>query len=181
MITRVVLIGLAAVGVVLGVVVARQPARFRVARSATIAASPAHVFAQVNDLRAWEAWSPWLKADPEARTAYEGPRAGTGAVFRWSGNRDVGEGQMTITESRPYDRIEFRLDFARPFASTSTAEFTFAPDGERTVVTWAMAGEKNLVARALHLVIDMDRMIGGKFDEGLAQMKALAEAAARRG
>jgi len=173
------LIGLAVVAVVAGVVVARQPSRYRVVRSATISAAPAQVFAQVNDLRKWEAWSPWLRDDPGARTAYEGPPAGPGAAFAWAGNRHVGAGRMTITESRPGELVRLRLDFERPFASTSAAEFTFAPDGERTLVTWSMSGDKNFLAKALHMVVNMDRMIGARFDEGLAQMKTIAEATAR--
>lgn len=170
------LVALAALAVVLAVVVARQPSRFRVARSAAISAPPEQVFAQVNDLHRWEAWSPWLKLDPAAKTSYHGPAAGLGAAFTWSGNNKIGEGRMTITESRPPELVRLRLDFKRPFASTSTAEFTFAPDGERTLVTWSMSGENNLLAKALHLFMDMDRMIGAKFDEGLAQMKAVLEA-----
>jgi uncharacterized protein YndB with AHSA1/START domain len=177
MLTKV-LVAFGAVAVVLAVVVAKQPPRFRVARSAAIAAPPEQVFAQVNDLPSWEAWSPWLKADPAARTAYEGPPAGPGAAFTWSGNSEVGEGRMTITESRPAEVVRLRLDFKRPFASTSAAEFTFVPDGPQTVVTWSMSGEKNLLAKALHMVMNMDTMIGGKFDEGLARMKAIAEATA---
>jgi hypothetical protein len=171
-------VALAAIAVGLAVVVSRQPSRFRVVRSAAISAPPAHVFIQVNDLHNWEAWSPWLTPDPTARTTYDGPRAGTGAVFTWSGNRSVGEGRMTITESRPHELVRFRLDFMRPFKSTSTAEFTFTPQGDGTAVTWSMAGENNFLARALHLVMDVDAMIGGNFEKGLARMKAVAEAQA---
>src|SRR6266545_8342566 len=104
MLTKV-LVGIAAIAVVLAVVVARQPFRFRIARSAAISAPPEQVFAQVNDLPSWEAWSPWLKDDPASRTAYEGPPAGPGAAFTWSGNSNVGEGRMTITESRPHELV----------------------------------------------------------------------------
>jgi uncharacterized protein YndB with AHSA1/START domain len=173
-------IALAAVAVAGAAVVALQPSRFRIARSTWVAASPAQVFAQVNDLHAWERWSPWLEADPAARTAYEGSPSGAGAAFSWAGNKDVGEGRMTIIESRPDELVALRLDFRRPFESTSVAEFTFAPRGDRTLVTWSMSGEKNFLAKALHLVMDMDRMIGGKFDEGLARMKALAETTVRK-
>jgi len=175
-----ILVALAVIVPVALVVVAWQPATFHVARSATISAPPERVFAQVNDLHNWEAWSPWLKADPAAKTAYEGAPAGTGAAFRWAGNKDVGEGHMTITQSRPNDLVRLRLDFVRPFVGTSVAEFTFVPDGSRTVVTWSMTGDKNFFAKAMHLVLDMDRMVGGKFDEGLAQMKAVAEGTAKK-
>ena len=163
----------------LAVVVAMQPSRFRIARSAAVAAPPEQVFAQVNDLHRWEAWSPWLKGDPDAKTTYEGPPAGSGAAFWWSGNKNVGEGRMTITESRPNELVRLRLDFMRPFSSTSTAEFTFSPDGKQTLVTWSMTGDKNFLAKAIHMAIDMDKMIGAKFDEGLAQIKAIAETRAR--
>ena len=175
-----ILIALVVIVVVVLVVVASQPATFRIARSITISAPPERVFAEVNDLHKWEAWSPWLKADPAAKTAYEGAPAGAGAAFRWSGNKDVGEGRMTITESRPNQLVRLKLDFMRPFASTSVAEFTFAPDGNRTLLTWSMTGDKNFVAKAIHLVLDMDKMVGAKFDEGLAQMKAAAEGTARK-
>ena len=174
-----ILIAFIVIVLVVLVVVAWQPATFRIARSVTISAPPERVFAEVNDLHKWEAWSPWLKADPAAKTAYEGAPAGAGAAFRWSGNKDVGEGRMTITESRPNQLVRLRLDFMRPFASSSVAEFTFAPDGDRTRVTWSMTGDKNLLAKAIHLVLDMDKMVGTKFDEGLAQMKVVAEATAR--
>jgi uncharacterized protein YndB with AHSA1/START domain len=175
-----ILIGLAVVVLVFAAVVALQPSDFRVARSATIAAPPAVVFSQVNDFHKWEAWSPWAKMDPAAKNTFEGAPAGAGAVFTWDGNSKVGEGRMTLTESRPPDLIRIRLDFVRPFAGTSTAEFTFRPEGNQTVVTWSMAGKNNFVARAFCLFMSMDRMVGGEFEKGLAQMKAIAEAAASR-
>src|SRR5262245_66044640 len=92
---------LVAIVVILVAVLALPPSEYRVERTATISASPAAVFAQVNDFHNWEAWSPWAKLDPAAKTTHEGAAAGTGAIFTWSGNDEVGEGRMTITESRP--------------------------------------------------------------------------------
>jgi hypothetical protein len=90
---------------------------------------------------------------------------------------------MTMTESRPNDLIRINLEFLKPFAGTSTAEFTFKAEGkaegDQTAVTWSMAGRNNLIAKALCLFMNMDRMIGGQFEKGLAQMKAVAEAAPR--
>ena len=43
-----------------------------------------------------------------------------------------------------------------------------------------MAGKNNFVARAVCLFMSMDKMVGGEFEKGLAQMKAIAEAAASR-
>lgn len=173
-----ILIAFALIVVVFVVVAALQPPDFRVVRSATIAAPPAVVFAQVNDLHKFQAWSPWAKLDPAAKTSFEGPPAGTGAVFTWAGNHEVGEGRMTITESRPNELITFKLDFVKPFAGTSTAEWTFKPEGNQTAVTWSMSGKKNFISKAISLFMNMDQMIGGQFEKGLADLKALSEAAA---
>jgi uncharacterized protein YndB with AHSA1/START domain len=174
-----ILIGLAALVVLLVVVVALQPSEFRITRTATVAAPPSAVFAQVNDFHKWEAWSPWAKLDPAARNTFDGAPAGSGAVFAWAGNGQVGEGRMTIIESRPDELVRIKLEFMKPFAATNTAEFTFKPDGERTAVTWSMYGHNNFIGKAVCLVMNMDKTLGGEFDKGLAAIKSVAEAAAR--
>ena len=171
------LIAVAAIVIVFAVIVVTQPSEFRVARSATIAAPAPAVFAQVNDFRKWGAWSPYDKLDPAMRRTYEGPAAGTGASYAWAGNADAGEGRATITESRPNELVRIRLDFVKPFASTAIAQFAFKPDGERTTVEWSLAGKNNFVAKAVHLFLNMDRMVGGQFEDGLAQLKSVAEKA----
>jgi hypothetical protein len=160
-------------------VVALQPSEFRVTRSSIITAPAPVVFAQVNDFRKWDAWNPWARLDPAMRQGYAGAPAGVGAVYTWAGNGEVGEGRMTITDSRPHELIRIRMEFMKPFAATSTAEFTFRPEGDGTRVTWSMAGENGFMAKAIHMVVSMDRMIGGMFEKGLAAMKAVAETASR--
>jgi hypothetical protein len=114
------------------------------------------------------------------KQAYEGAAAGTGAVYTWVGNKEVGEGRMTITESRPNDLIRIKLEFFKPFAATNTAEFTFKPEGNQTAVTWSMTGDNNFIAKAVHLFMNMDKMIGGQFEKGLASMKSLVEVPAKQ-
>ena len=170
-----ILIAVAVVIVALVIVIAMQPADFRVVRSAKISGPPSEAFAQVNDFHKWEAWSPWAKLDPEMKVNYQGPPAGTGTSYSWNGNKNVGAGRMTVTESRPSDLVRIKLDFLRPFASTNDVEFTFKPEGGQTVVTWTMVGKKIFITKAFGLVMSMDKMVGGMFDQGLAQMKAVVE------
>jgi len=174
---RKILIALALVVVGFIVVVALQPSEFRISRSATISAPPPQVFAQVNDFRKWQAWSPWAKLDPAAKAEFEGPPVGNGAVFRWAGNDQVGEGQMTLIESRQSDLVRIKLDFVKPMAGTSFTEFTFRPQGDQTAVTWVMSGRNdNFLAKAVCLFMNPDKMLGGTFEQGLANLKAVAEA-----
>ena len=176
---RKILIALVVIVVGLVGVITLQPARYRVSRSTTIAAPAPVVFAQVNDFHKWSAWSPWEKIDPAMKRTYEGPPAGVGASYAWVGSREVGEGRMTIVESRPSDLIQVKLEFVKPFAATNTAEFTFKPEGDRTAVTWSMSGHNNFISRAVFLFVNMDKALGSEFEKGLASMKSAAEASAK--
>jgi hypothetical protein len=155
--------------------VATRPAEFRVSRAASIAAPAPAVFAQVNELHRWQAWSPWARKDPQMKQAYEGPPAGTGAVTSWQGNKDVGAGRMTIVESRPNELIRIKLEFFKPFAATNSAEFSFKEQGGRTEVSWSMSGQNNFIGKAMGLVFDFDKMIGADFEAGLANLKTIVE------
>ena len=168
--------GAAAVVVIFLIVVAMQPSDFRVERSATMRAPASAAFAQVNDFQKWQGWSPWEKVDPALKRQYEGPKAGTGAVYAWQGNNDVGEGRMTITESKPAELVRIKLEFFKPFAATNTAEFNFKPAGaEGTAVTWTMTGQNNFLSKAICMFVNMDKMVGGMFEQGLTQMKTVVE------
>jgi hypothetical protein len=166
-----ILLGLAALIAVFLIVVAMQPDEFRVSRSASVAASPDRVFAQVNDFHNWQAWSPWAKLDPNAKATFEGPPAGEGAVFIWAGNNEVGEGRMTVMQSRPSELVLIKLDFVKPMEGTSDVEFTFKPQNNDTVVTWTMSGQNNFIGKAICLIMNQDKMIGGYFEKRLANLK----------
>ncbi|HEX4644944.1 MAG TPA: SRPBCC family protein [Verrucomicrobiae bacterium] len=172
-----ILVALVVIAVVFIVIVAMRPSDFRVTRSTVISAGPAAIFAEVNDLHRWQAWSPWEKIDPALKRTYDGPPAGTGAIYSWVGNNKVGEGRMTVTESRPPELVRFRLEFLKPFKATNMAEFTFKPEGARTVVTWSMTGKYNFVMKAAGLFMNCEKMVGGEFEKGLANLKSIAEAA----
>jgi hypothetical protein len=176
---KIILIALPLVIAVLGTIVALQSSEFRVVRSAILSAPAQALFALVNDFHRWEAWSPWEKLDPALKRSYDGAPAGVGAVYSWVGNNQVGEGRMTILESNPNDLIRIRLEFLKPFAATHTAEFTFKPEGDRTRVTWNMFGEKNFLSKAIGLFMNMDKMIGDNFEQGLAQLESAAKASPR--
>ncbi|HEV8605022.1 MAG TPA: SRPBCC family protein [Tepidisphaeraceae bacterium] len=179
MILPYILIGIAVLIVIFLIVIAMQASDFRTARSTTIAAPPEIVFAQVNDLRKMDAWSPWMKFDPAVKITHEGAPTGLGAIEIWSGNNRVGEGRMTIIESRPNELIRLKLEFMRPFKATNTGEFTFNTQNNQTTVTWAMFGPRNFMSKAMGLMMNFDKMIGGQFEKGLAELKTIAERAAK--
>jgi uncharacterized protein YndB with AHSA1/START domain len=171
-----ILIAVALLLVVLIVFVATRPATYHVERSARMAASPAAVYAQVADFRAWERWSPWEGRDPDMRKTFEGPSSGAGASYHWVGNDEVGEGRMTITEADPGRRVEIDLEFIKPWASRNVTTFELEPDGAGTRVVWHMDGRNDFMGKAMSLVMDFDQMIGADFERGLGSLEAAAVA-----
>jgi hypothetical protein len=165
-------------GVALAIVVSRQPSDFRVTRSTTIDAPPSVVFPLVDDFHKWRGWSPWEKMDPELKRTYEGAPSGEGAVYSWVGNKQVGEGRMTIVESRPDELVRIKLEFFKPFRATNEGTFAFEPTSGQTRVTWSMTGCCNCMFKIMGLFMSMDKMVGKNFEDGLAAMKQLAEGSA---
>jgi len=174
-ILKFVVLFIAAAIAVVCVAAAMRPDMMNVSRSATMAAAPAAVFEQVNDFHKWEAWSPWVKIDPNAKTSYEGATSGEGAKFNWSGNSEVGEGSMMITESKPNDHVRIRLDFIKPMAGTNDVLLQIEPQGDQTKLTWSMSGKMNFIAKVMSLFMDCDKMVGDYYEKGLANMKTIVE------
>ena len=157
------------------VMASSKPDTFRVERQAVIAAPITKVFDQINDLHAWDAWSPWAKKDPNAKSNYSGPPAGKGAAFAWDGNNTVGKGRMEIIESEPSSKVVLRLDFEKPFKGTNQAAFTLAQVPGGTQVNWAMTGPANFASKVMDLLMNMDAMVGRDFEAGLQAMKSVCE------
>lgn len=166
----------AAVIVLLLIVIATRPGTYQVVRSGKMTAPPRAPYDEINDFHRWIDWSPWEHIDPNLQRSYEGPNAGVGAIYRWQGNKQVGSGNMTITESRPGELIRIRLEFIKPFPSVCDTLFTFKPEGNQTAVTWTMNGTHNFMSKGMCLVMSMDKMIGGHFEQGLAKLKTVVEA-----
>jgi len=157
-------------------VFAGQPDDFVVSRRMEISAPPEQVFPLVNELRNWEAWNPWGILDPNCTITYDGPAAGVGASYAWTGNNKVGAGRLTITESEANEQVRLRLEFVRPMKAINSAEFTFQPKSEATVVTWTMSGKNNFAVKMFGLFVNCEKMCGSQFEKGLAQMKSMVEA-----
>lgn len=173
-----ILLAVAVVVAVFLVYVSMRPANFRVERSLSIAATPAALFEQVNDHHKFAAWNPFLKLDPNVKNTYSGPDSGVGAVCSWDGNSDIGAGSATIVESKPGELVRQRMDWKRPMEGVATVDFTFKPDGQNTVMTWAMYGENGFMGKLVSVFMDCDEMCGPQFEEGLASVARIVTSAA---
>jgi hypothetical protein len=159
--------------------VAMRPSTYRVERSLTMATPVDLPFGLVNDFHRWHFWSPWDALDPKMKKTFDGPYAGPGAIYSWSGNEQAGQGTMTILDSKPYESIHIQLEFQKPWPSKNATTFTFEPVAEGVTVRWTMEGTNNFMGKAFSLFMDMDGMIGKDFEKGLATIKTLTETEAK--
>lgn len=156
-----------------------RPDTFRVERSTTIKAPPSMIFDAINDFHRWAEWSPWENIDPGLKRTYSGAPSGVGTVYEWTGNSKVGTGRMEITAATAPSKIVVKLDFLKPMEAHNTAEFTIQPEADCVRVTWAMFGPATFMGKLMTLFISMDRMVGGSFEQGLANLKRVGEAGSR--
>ncbi len=157
------------------ILVSLQPGSYLVQRSLIISAPLEKVFALVNDLQAWDAWTPWKEEDPDPKTVISNPSVGNGAKFSWDGNDKVGAGTLTILESKPNELVDIEQEFVRPMVGKCHMAFRFELEGQGTKLTWKMDGKNDYLAKAMCLFVNLEKIIGPKFEKGLAKIKELAE------
>lgn len=157
------------------ILAAMRPDHFRIERSATIRAPAERIFPFIDDFHRWQAWSPYEKKDPAMQRTFDGPSSGVGATYAWNGNKDIGSGRMEISQSTPSSRVSLKLDFFTPFRASNTAEFVLTPEGDATRVSWAMQGRSPFLSKLMGVVFNFDKMVGKDFEQGLANLRALAE------
>lgn len=169
--------GVAAVLAVFLIYVGVKSPDYEISRQVTIDAAPATIFPYLNNAQKMGEWSPWAELDPKAAMKYEGPAEGVGAKTSWENGEKLGTGSATVTESVPNQSVTTRLEYVKPFAMTQEAVMSITAQGPQSLVTWSVRGQNNFIGRAMCVFGDMDRMVGGIFEKGLASLKAKAEAA----
>lgn len=152
-----------------------KPDTFRVERSLAVKAPADAIYPLVADFHRWTAWSPYEGRDPAMKRTFGATAQGKGATYAWDGNNNVGAGHMEILEAKASSKLRIKLDFERPFEGHNTAEFTFVPQGDATLVTWVMSGPAPFLSKVMQVFVNMDSMIGKDFEAGLIGLKKLTE------
>ena len=172
----IILICLGVALVVLLAYASTRPDEFRVERRLRIAAPADKVWPLVSELRSFNRWNPYERKDPLIKTRYDGAPSGIGSRYAWESDK-VGTGSMEITSQQPGRAVRMNLDFVKPFEAHNQAEFALQPTADgATEVRWSMAGPANFISKLMGVFIDMDKMVGSDFEDGLQNLRQLAEA-----
>jgi uncharacterized protein YndB with AHSA1/START domain len=157
------------------IIAATKPDTFEVRRSATIKAPPDRIFPLINDYRQWAAWSPYENKDPQMKRTFGPVTSGKGATYAWDGDSNVGVGNMVIADAAAPSKITIKLNMLKPIEAHNDVAFTLVPQGDATTVTWTMQGPVPYFAKIIHVFFNVDKMVGGDFEVGLANLRTLAE------
>jgi uncharacterized protein YndB with AHSA1/START domain len=150
------------------------PSERRIEASVKIDAPMQIVFDQVNDLRNWEAWSPWKKMDPLMEMSYSNPPSGKGAFLKWrSTDPRIGRGKLILTEVIPNQKIGTAMDFEKE--QDNTAEFTFEEEKNTVKVTWSMIHRVGGNPISKYGLLFQTGKLRKVFDDGLFAIKIQSE------
>lgn len=173
MLIKIVLFIIVAIAAIL-LYAASKPDTFHVERSLDIKAAPEKIFALINDFHQWALWTPYDK-DPAMKKTYGGSATGKGATYAWEGNKEVGQGDISITDTTAPNKVVLDLHMIKPFEGRNAVAFSLSAAGDITKVTWGMDGTNTLISKVMGLFFNMDNMIGKDFAAGLAKLKIVAE------
>lgn len=152
-----------------------RPDEFRVERHLRINAPPNKLWPLISELRAFNRWNPYDRKDPLIKGTYSGPATGIGSRYAWDSDK-VGVGSLEIIGQQPGQAMQMKLDFIKPFEAHNQAEFRLVPQADgSTEVIWTMHGPNNFIGKVMGVVINMDKMVGRDFEDGLVNLQQIAK------
>ena len=152
------------------------PASYDVSRTVEVNKPASAVYDYLKYLKNQDEWSPWQRRDPGMKKGFRGTDGTVGAVSSWAGNKDVGSGEQEITRLVEGKRVETKLRFFKPWKSQSDAFMEVEPTGkDASRVRWGFTGRNGFPMRLMMLFMNMDKMVGKDFEEGLANLKTRLE------
>lgn len=172
-----ILIGIVSIIALLLIVAIFVKKDIKVMREVTINKPENEVFDYLKYLKNQDNFSKWNKMDPGMKKNYTGTDGTVGFISAWeSTNDNVGAGEQEIKKITPCERIDIEIRFKKPFETTNQAYFTTAFAGENaTKVSWGFDSKMPYPMNLVNLFMDMDKMVGQDFDEGLANLKMVLE------
>ena len=151
------------------------PKKIVTERSILIEAPVDSVFPQVSYFSNMSTWSPWNDYDPDMEITYKGISGEVGSEYNWSGNKDVGKGNMTISAIEPNKRVDIKLSFVEPYESSSDIYFLFEDKGAQTEVKWGYFEKMKIPSNVMMAIMGVKKMLNKEFDKGLVRLKERCE------
>ena len=151
-----------------------MPEEYSLQTSIAINAPAKKVFDVMLDLTRFDEWNPFRVMDPTSVSTVTQKKPGVGSTYDYVGKR-IGRGRMLVTEaSRPSVIVE-EMTFYNRKTETARVEFRLVEEAAGTLVTWSMTGTRGLGGRLMTKLLNLDKMMGKTFAQGLEKLKTLVE------
>lgn len=146
---------------------------YAIEKTIEINQSDSVVFNFVKYVKNQDSFAVWNNIDPKMKKSYRGTDGKVGFAYAWdSDNKNVGKGEQEILHIDEGKKLLTVLRFKVPFESADTAYIvtdSIAP--KSTKVTWGFYGKFPYPMNLMQLFYNMDDMVGGDLDKGLANLK----------
>lgn len=169
------IIALIVIVLIIGLFVSKD---YAVERQVTINKPKDVVFEYVKFLKNQNNYSVWAKADPAMKTSFTGTDATPGFISAWESlDKNIGKGEQEITKIIDGERIDYELRFFEPMKTTNLAYMsTESLSDDQTLVKWGFSGHISYPMNLMLLFMNMDKMVGKDFEQGLVNLKTILEA-----
>jgi uncharacterized protein YndB with AHSA1/START domain len=155
--------------------VSTKSGQFNYERSGSIKGTPAKIFPYLTDFKLGQEWSPYdKKEDTSIKRKFFGTENQVGSGMEFEGGKS-GSGKLEITKIIPQERVEITLWMLKPFKGENHIVYKLTPEEGGTRFTWNMSGDGGFMSKLMTTVIDCEKMIGGQFEEGIANLKKVIE------
>ncbi len=157
-------------GVIYFVLALFGPAEIKVERSIYLEQTKSNVKTKLLDFNYFHKnWNPWSEADSALAGSFKGHPGEVGHQYSWSGNTNVGQGEVEIT-GISNDSIYQSLSYKNKGEIKSYLIVRDSAQG--CIVSWGMIFPVSFLGRTPMLFVDMDEMIGKDYEKGLNKLKA---------
>ena len=159
------------------------PKDITVERTVEIKAPQSVVAAHMLQYKNFSHWSPWQDNDPAMKSEVTGHDGMKGAIYTWHGNKDVGKGEMTVTErtdneteGKKMSAIDYQLAFKEPWESNAKGVWSVVETGPGTSkATWSFSTHAGFPTNAFLMIMGMKKYLQKDFDKGLNRLKEYSE------
>jgi hypothetical protein len=155
--------------------IAFQPSNYFIVREIKIIAPTEAIFPWINSSKKNSQWMPWADIDPKMLTTYSGPEEGVGAISSWTSEGQLGVGSATIIESIPNQLVRTKLEYKKPMEMSQIADISITQSGNESIVKWSVQGQNNFIGRVFCFFMNMEKTVGGYFEQGLNKLKSTVE------
>ena len=151
---------------------------YAVEREVVINKPKEQVFAYIKYIKNQDNYSVWASMDPHMKKSHTGTDGTPGFVAAWeSDNKNVGKGEQEIKSIKEGERLDVELRFKGPFEMQNDAYMTTeAVSANQTKVKWGFTGRMPYPMNIMQLCMNMEDMVGGDLEKGLAKLKTTLEA-----